>query len=369
MMTAFKRRGQIAIALFAFALIFAEAFVRVFAPQSFVPRDIVASPYGVRMNRPGAVYEQRTPEMRGIIAINREGLRANRDFAVEKAQGVRRVAVFGDSYFLGYEASYADMATTRLERALNGAKCPAEVLNFAVSGFGGAEMLLTLEKNALRFSPDIVLFQWHHTDPDDNLRANLYALRGGALVETGGTYLPAMGARRAVERSPLVRAVAGHSHLFTIVRERASRFVRRAMAGHVFSRKTTGGAQEERMAGPLDLAILSRAEAASRAAGAEFFVVDVPSMQSRTRFRSAFRLLPEDVAARPNYISPLRDFEAAAGPDRKLYWEKGHRHLTPLGNAVLSEVIAARLLGDPASYDALGCAGAPSLAVLAAHGR
>jgi hypothetical protein len=358
-----------AAALAAYAIVFAEIFVRAFAPQSFVPRDIAAAPWGVRMNRPGAVYEQRTPEMKSIVAINANGLRADRDFALGKPAGVRRVAVFGDSYMLGYEASYADMATTQIERALRQAKCPVEVLNFAVSGFGTAEMLKTFEKNGLRYEPDVVLFQWHHTDPDDTLRANLYALKDGDLIETGATYLPAMGARRAVEDNFLFRLLAGHSHLFTIVRERASRFVRRAMAGHVFSRKTTGGAAEERVAGQLDLAILARAEAVSRSAGAAFFVVDVPSAQSRTRFRSSFRLLPPDLAARPNYISPLAAFETAAGPDEKLYWEKGHRHLTPRGNAALAGVVAEKLLADPESYDALGCEGAPTLPILASRGR
>lgn len=369
MMARIKRQGLTALGFLAFALVFGEVFVRVFAPQSFVPRDIAAAPYGVRMNRPGAVYEQRTPEMRSVVAINRNGLRADRDFSFEKPPRVRRIAVFGDSYLLGYEASYADMATTQLERALQGAKCPVEVLNFAVSGFGTAEMLKTLENNGLRYEPDVVLFQWHHTDSDDNLRANLYALRDGALVETGAAYLPAMGARRAIEDNFLFRTIAGHSHLFTIVRERASRFVRRLMAGHVFSRKTTAGAQEERMANGLDLAILARAEAASREAGAAFFVVDVPSVQGRTRFRAGFRLLPEALTARGNYIATLPAFERAADPREKLFWEKGHRHLTPRGNAVLAGAVAERLLDTPESYDALGCKGAPSLPILAARGR
>ncbi|HBS32982.1 MAG TPA: hypothetical protein DEA40_14800 [Parvularcula sp.] len=368
MLTPTRRQSMMGLGLTAYAILFAEVFVRAFAPQSFVPRDIAAAPWGVRMNRPGAVYEQRTPEMKSTIEINANGLRADRDFAVGKPPGVRRVAVFGDSYLLGYEASYADIATTRIERALRQAKCPVEVLNFSVSGFGTAEMLKTLEKNGLRYAPDVVLFEWHHTDPDDTLRANLYALKDGDLVDTGQSYLPAMGARRAVEDNFLFRFLAGHSHLFTIVRERASRFVRRAMAGHVFSRKTTGGAAEERAAGPLDLAILARAEAAAHRAGAAFFVVDVPSAQSRTRFRSSFRLLPPDLAARPNYISPLAAFEAAAGPDEKLYWEKGHRHLTPRGNAVLAGVVAERLLSDPQSYDSLACEGAPSLPILASRG-
>lgn len=366
-----RRDVLIAAALAAYTFVFAEIFVRLVAPQAFIPRDVAAAPWGVRMNRPGAVYEQRTPEMRSAVAINANGLRAERDFKREKPPGVRRVAVFGDSYLLGYEASYDDMATTRIERALKDRKCPVEVLNFSVSGFGTAEMLRTLEKFGLGFEPDVVLFQWHHTDPDDTMRSGLFAMENGVLVETGSSYLPAMGARRAVEDNPALRFLLANSHLVTIVRERASRFVRRMLAGHVFSRQTTAGATAgaERPAGPLDLAILERAESASRAAGAEFFVIDVPSVQSRTRFRSSFRLLPEELTASETFISPIAAFEAAAGPDEKLYWEKGHRHLTPRGNEVLAAVVADRLLTDPESYDALGCDGVPPSPVLAARAR
>lgn len=364
-----KTKVWTSIWLAAYALLFSELFVRLFAPQSFVPREVTPSAWGVRMNRPGAVYLQRTPEMRSIVSINQNGLRSDRDFDYEKPEGVRRIAVFGDSYLLGYEASYEEMATTRLEKTLRAAKCPVEVLNFAVSGFGTAEMLKTLERNGLRYQPDIVLFQWHHTDPDDNLRANLYAIKDGVAVETGDSYLPAMGARRAIGENALFRFLSSESHLFAIVRERSSRFVRRAMAGHVFSRKTTDGVDEERDAGPLDLALLARAEFVSRQAGAGFFVVEIPSAQSRTRFRSSFRLLPAEMAKRSNFITPIDEFTQAANPKQKLYWEKGHRHLTPLGNALLADAIAERLLVTPSSHDALGCSGGLSLPMLAAKGR
>lgn len=345
-----------AAAFGAYSLAFAESFVRIVAPQAFVPREIVAAPYGVRMNKPGAVYRQHTPEMSADVRINSEGLRADRDYPVKKPEGVSRVAVFGDSYLLGYEASNADMATARLEEGLRSKNCPAEVLNFAVSGFGTAEMLKTLEARGLDFEPDVVIFQWHHTDPDDNLRANLYRLDNGKLIETGASYVPAIGARTVLESNPVYRKISDQSHLFIAARERASRYVRRMMAGHVFSRKTTSGASsEERVASPVDVAILGRAELDARRAGAAFFVIDIPGVQSRTRFKSSFRQLPPELVARANYISPQAEFEAAASNTEKLYWERGHKHLTPKGNAVLASVMAERIAGDEAAAAALGC--------------
>jgi hypothetical protein len=345
----------IAAGLGAYSLAFAEAFVRVFAPQSFVPREITAAPYGVRMNKPGATYAQRTPEMSAVVHINNQGLRADRDYPFEKPFGVRRIAIFGDSYFLGYEAAPDDVAATRLEADLRSSKCPVEVLNFAVSGFGTGEMLRTLEAAGLSFDPDVVIFSWHHTDPDDNKRSNLYALTAHGLQPTGASYVPAIGARDALEGNAIYRKIASESHLFTIVRERASRYVRRMMAGHVFSRKTTAASAVEAAATATDVAVLDRAEAVAREAGAEFYVVDVPGVLSRTRFRSSFRLLPPGVASRRNYISPLAAFEASASSEEKLYWEKGHRHLTPMGNAVIARVMADHLRADEDARSALGC--------------
>jgi len=334
----------IAFGLALYSAAFGEIFMRVFAPQSFVPRLVAAAPYGVRMNAPGAVYRQHTPEVRAVVRINDQGMRADRDFSLQKPEGVSRIAIFGDSYFLGYEADIEDIAATRLEEDLRAANCPVEVLNFSVSGFGAGEMLRTLEAKGMAFQPDVVIFQWHHTDPDDDRRSNLYALdEEGRLKPTGESYVPAMSAREFAERNPAYRLLSQHSHLFVALREHASRFVRRVMAGHVFSRRVTDGIEEsDTPASAVDVAILAAAETRAKAGGADFFVVDVPGAQSRTRFRSSFRLLPADVAARANYVSTVEAFEHAASLTRKLYWERGHRHLTPAGNAVIARATAER---------------------------
>ncbi|MGE0181938.1 MAG: SGNH/GDSL hydrolase family protein [Parvularculaceae bacterium] len=340
-----------------YAALFGEFFLRAFSPQSFIPREVTGAPYGVRMNKPGAVYRQRTPETSAVVRINGQGLRADREFSLEKPAAATRIAIFGDSYFLGYEAPIEEIAATQIEADLRAAQCPVEVLNFAVSGFGTGEMLRTLEAKGLAFHPDVVIFQWHHSDPDDNLRSNLYRLGASGLEETGAVYEPAMGLRETLEANAAYQFIANHSHLFAAGRERASRFIRRAMAGHVFSRATTTGADvsAERMASETDIAMLARAEADAKTAGALFYVVDVPGVQSRTRFNSSFRLLPDRLVSRANYLSPINAFDRAASNDRKIYWEKGQKHLTPYGNAVLAQMVAESLLADEAARTALDC--------------
>lgn len=355
--------GAIGAACAFYALIFAEAFIRVVAPQSFVPREVTAAPFGVRMNTPNAVYDQRTPETHVTVRINAAGLRAPREFPVSAPADRARIAVLGDSYFLGYEADYEHAPPTQIETLLREANCRVEVLNFSVSGFGTAEMLRTLEEKALAFRPSVVIFEWHHTDSDDNRRAALYRLDNGALQRTDNRYVPAVAAREGLAHAPLYRLLSRESHLFAFARERASRFIRRAMAGHVFARK--GGAPAETRsaeATALDVALLQAAEARARDAGAEFYVVEVPGVAARTRFRSSLDLLPRALRARSNYVETMRAFEAAAGADRMLFWERGQKHLTPLGARVLAEAAATRMLDDPATRAAIRCVNSPQLA-------
>lgn len=354
----FSKNLFVLIALAAYSLVAGETFVRVFAPQAFVPRNIMAAPYGVRMNTPNARYSHRTPEVAADVHINGQGLRAPIDFSIDKKDNISRIAIFGDSYFLGYEGAYKDIAATQLERRLNQAKCPVEVLNFSVSGFGTGEMLRTFEKKALAFNPDVVIFQWHHTDTDDNRRSGLYALENGRLTQTGADYVPAIAARKRLQAIPAYQFLANNSHLFIAIREKLSRTVRRAMAGRVFTRNTAADLEEsdaDHHAGAIDLAILARAEELAISNGARFYVVEVPGVQARTRFRTSFRLLPASLIERPNYISPINEFNAAASLTEKLYWERGHRHLTPKGNALIAEVMADHLLGDAQTVKALSC--------------
>jgi hypothetical protein len=180
------------LALAAYALLFAELFLRIFAPQAIMPRYVTGTPWGVRGNIPNATYWHQTPEVTVQYRINSQGMRADRDYSVAKPEGTCRVAVYGDSFFVGYELPYSQTYAVRLEQELQAAGIHAEVLNFSVSGFGQAEMLRAHERFGRKFDPDVVLFEWHSTDPDDNVRSGLYRLEHGTVTPTNATYLPSI---------------------------------------------------------------------------------------------------------------------------------------------------------------------------------
>ncbi len=363
----------LSIGLAVYGLIFIEVFLRAFAPQAIMPRHVIGSDYGVRMNEPGAIYQQKTAETSAIIRINGLGLRGPREQSLEKPEGVKRIALFGDSYFMGYETDYADSFAARLGNEMRQRQCAVEIVNLAVSGFGTAEMLRTLEARGADFSPDIVLFQWHHTDPADNSRADLYRLEDGILASTGKSYLPANGLRMTLQQQPVYRLVSEHSHAYAALREKTATAIKNLMTGGALVKRSGQVAglvvpankidpppfpqdrDDRPPASALDLALLDAAEQQSRDMGAAFYLVDIPSWHSRTQFSSGFRLLPEERRNRENYLSPINRFRQEAGASRKIYWEKGHMHLTPFGNQLLAEEIARQLTDHPQKRAQLSC--------------
>ena len=178
------------LALVIYSLVVAELFIRLFDPQALVPRYVTGTPWGIRGNIPNARYWHQTPEVKVQYRINSQGMRADRDYPLQKPAGTCRIALFGDSFFVGYELDLKDTFATQLEQQLRAEGFNAEVLNFSVSGFGTAEMLRQYEKVGRTFDPDIVLFEWHSTDPDDNVRSSLYRLQNGTLRTYRNRYLP-----------------------------------------------------------------------------------------------------------------------------------------------------------------------------------
>lgn len=344
-------------ALAGFALLFGEAFLRIADPQPLLPRYVTGTTWGVRGNIPHARYRHRTPEVDVEFRINGQGMRADRDFPAGRQAGICRIAVFGDSFFMGYELNLEDSFAARLEERLGRKRFNAEVLNFSVSGFGTAEMIRHYERLGRRFEPDVVIFQWHVSDPDDNVRANLFDFEDGRVVATERSYLPTAGVQDALAKFSLYRWIADQSHLYSFARERISVFVRRLMTVAQVKMESGG---EERAAGAADdnpgrsegatryaeklsAALLRHANDMAQREGREFFVVEIPRRLSRTSFRSSIEVLPAADLSGINVLSPLQEFQRVASDRAKLYFERGHFHLTPLGVDVLVDVVAPRI--------------------------
>jgi hypothetical protein len=353
------RRTLLGAALIVYTLLFAEIFIRVFDPQPLMPRYITGTAWGVRGNIPGARYWHHTPEVDIEYRINSEGLRADREYPLAKPPGVCRIAVFGDSFFFGLEANLEDTFAAGLEARLRAAGIPVEVLNFAVGGFGTAEMLQTYEQYGTRFDPDIVIFSWDISDLNDNVRSDLFRLHDGSLERAHASYLPAVEFQDSLMRHAAYRFIADHSELYTFVRERISTLAKRRLVNDQRARleeaenEGASGAQtdidEEQHRNKIDLsaAILRRAHEEIAASGREFYVVDIPARVSRVEFSSPSEVLPASLRSELHLVLPEPTLARAARPDLKLYYEHGQGHFTPTGTAILVDQAVRALNGSP----------------------
>lgn len=344
------------VGLITYTLVFSELFVRLLAPQPIFPRYVTGTPWGVRGNIPGARYWHTSPDMTVEFRINRWGMRDDRDFTLEKSPGVCRIAVFGDSFLMGYEVDLKDTFSARLEAKLRAAGIDVQVLNFSVSGFGTAEMLRTYEGFGRNFSPDIVMFGWNSSDLADNVRSDLYRLKGGQLVAGSPTYLPSIDIQNFLMRSAIYRWIADNSHLYSLVRERAGLATKRlltrirqlrlpfsfaAAADDRDSRERT-----KRYSTALATALLQESKREVEKDGRGFVLVDIPNRLSRTSFSSSFDPMARDLRGL-KVVRPLDAFRAAARPDRKLYYERGEGHLTPRGVDIVASLTANALVQSP----------------------
>lgn len=88
-----------------------------------------------------------------LVRVNNRGFRCNHDFAAEKAAGVRRVLVFGDSFTAGDGVSNEQRYSDILESAMVG----LEVYNFGLPGSGTDQQYLAYLEFARAIDHDLLV--------------------------------------------------------------------------------------------------------------------------------------------------------------------------------------------------------------------
>lgn len=115
-------------------------------------------------NMPGAVARVKAPRFSYRLRINSKGLR-DVEHPYEKEPGTFRIALLGDSIAWGWGVDdgrcFADLIEPRLG---------VEVINLGVPGYSTDQQLLTLERDGLRYEPDLVLLCFVLNDVLGNLQ-------------------------------------------------------------------------------------------------------------------------------------------------------------------------------------------------------
>lgn len=124
---------------------------------------------------PGVGHEHR-PGSSGVymgvpVAINSQGLR-DREYPLEKPEGMVRVLMLGDSLMFGWGAPVEGTTSKALERRLNPAGAPPqfEVINTGVGNTNTAMQVAYFVNKGYRFKPDVVLLNYFINDAEETPR-------------------------------------------------------------------------------------------------------------------------------------------------------------------------------------------------------
>lgn len=321
-------------------------FFRIFNPWPILPRYVQSGDFGIRVNMPSEQYVHKTADYRVNISTNDKGVRTDSSIPYEKANDVVRIVVLGDSFGMGYgvnlEESFTELTRQKLELK-TGKK--HEVINLSVSGFGTAEHLIMLKNEGLKYSPDIVLSTWHHTDPQENYRSRLFKVENGQLVRDQDTYLPGVKQREFLYRYSAFRFIAENSHLYSWLRERAAGKVKKVLSfiSKLKRKKAlvepTESIKEQNAEADLSLMLLKQIAYEAESVGAEFILLNIPRRLSRTTFADT---MPSEYKAFFTIVDPTTSFNLH--PDKLIYWENSHGHFTPFGCELVADEITQKIL-------------------------
>ncbi len=323
-----------------------EILVRVFLGREvpLFPRFVVSAPYGeftIRANTPGMTYRHRSADGDWQVRINNQGFRADKEFAVEKPAGIKRILLLGDSFTMASEVNIEDSFGTLLEKKLGEKGIRTEVINTGVSGYSNAEELVVLENKGLQFKPDIVVLSFFINDYADNLRSGLYRLNKEAKpVVYHREYSPGGKVQTFFRQFPVYDWVAQNSYLYNYLNRVLSLAAKdRLEKQHMEQIKQELQTDKiEAYQHELAVALVKRIAEVSHAHGAGFVLLDIPTFWDERSVRFKERVLNDTDL----YVDSLDLFQKI--PDRNLiYRPHGDRHWTELGHKLVAEYLAEKL--------------------------
>lgn len=349
--------GAALLVAIAVAGLLAELAVLVFVgEQPKFPRHVVEAPWGLRYNEPGARYRHKSADGTWMFSINRQGMRADRDFAYEKPAGVRRIVSLGDSYTIGYEVDVDQTFSSVLERELRDAGIAVEVLNAGVSGFSNAEECLYLERELLRYQPDLVLLSFVGNDLVDNERSDLFRLEGERLIPSADRYVPMGALANWLNRSWVFNLASGYSNAFVFVKEELTRLANRRTVERNLANLGMGARADPGAAGSgepsygerLAAAILERSYRELRERGIPFVIQSIPTRLG-SRQRALYDQFPAELfdAGRPGVaLFPAREVLEPQLGRTLLYHRRSHVHWTAAAHEIAGVALARLVLRE-----------------------
>ena len=335
-----------------FACLLSEGLVLLLCgEQPKFPRHVVGAEFGVRINEPGAEYRHQSADVSVAFRINQQGMRADRDYRYEKAPDVQRILSLGDSFTVGYEVEFEDCFSSVLEADLRDRGYAVEVLNAGVSGYSNAEACVYLERELVKYEPDLILISFFGNDLIDNVRSNLFRVEDGQLLPAADQYIPVGKVGDFLNTNVVFNALSEYSNAFVLTKEWATHMVKRQMlqqnAEHVIAagdRDVLSQRQEYEQL--LTAKIFERLHGLAQERGIPLVIHSIPTWsQSKEALVEMFPLdLFDPEKNRVTFLSSKELLEPFVG-QQLLYWKRSHGHWTPFCHNLAGRELA-RLIHD-----------------------
>ncbi len=103
------------------------------------------------------------PDRRVVAHVNEQGWRGP-VVPLEHRPGVVRIAALGDSHTFGHGVADDETWSAVLERTLDSAAMPVEVMNCGVNGYDADQVVALLDKRVLAWDPDLVVYGFFCND-------------------------------------------------------------------------------------------------------------------------------------------------------------------------------------------------------------
>jgi hypothetical protein len=350
------RLGALALGCVLAALASELIVLVIFGEQDKWPRHVVGAPWGLRYNEPNCSYRQISP---GIstwhFRFNSQGMRADRDYAYVKPAGTKRIITIGDSFTSGVGAELDQTFSSVLERELNRAGQRIEVLNTGIGGFSTAEACLYLERELLKYEPDLVVHTYCSNDPEGDIRSGLFRMEGGQLVEWHHGYVPGGRLADFLNRNWFVSFLSERSNAFEFVKYRLNNMGKKwVLEGNAKSLAAADNAPAAKKdpGARLTAAILERMYLALRVRGIPLIIQSVPDYNGPggTSYELSEPHLSETFPLeyfktdRPGlYFLPAKEVLAPYVDKTQLYWVC---HWTPFGHELSGKALTELVLRE-----------------------
>jgi hypothetical protein len=347
-MKRFFASAALVAASLALALVLGEVVVRAALKEQTVmfPRYHTGYRYGdytLRGIRAKAEFWHTSADGSWKFVTNSRGLRDAREFPYAKPAGTLRVLALGDSHTQGYEVRQEATFSAVLERYLNGHGVKAEVLNAGVSGFSTAEAAAYLEAEGQRYQPDVVVLGFYANDYEDNLKAGLFGLEGGKLIERKRSHVPGVGIQDTIYSVPGMKWLGENSYFYSVAFNTVWTHFKSLSLAHAkdqafdFAVPQKAGHSEYEV--QLAAALIERMQRFCESKGMRFIVVDIPRRVSPYQFSESmsFNTNVEQVASK-DLLDP---FQGAA----EMHVPHGHNHISEFTHALIGVELGKRILG------------------------